>query len=117
MTQQNPDAEILQNQIDDCTQDCLNCHTVCYDAAMRIIQGGERRRAEHISSMLNCAELCLTTAHFLLSNSLFYTAICQVCADVCTRCKELCASMGEGESANACQACAESCRQLAKMQQ
>ncbi len=114
---QNPNSEILQNQIDDCTQDCLNCHTVCYDTAMRIIQSGEQVHAQHISSMLNCAELCLTAAHFMLSSSSFYTAICQACADVCTHCNALCTSMGEVESANACLACAESCRQLAKIEQ
>ena len=111
---QTPKETALDDQMQDCIQDCLNCHTVCLDTATGALQKGGQH-AEHVLLLLDCSDICLTAAHFMLRNSPLHGYVCQACAEVCTRCGEICAQMGENDCANACQACAVSCQQIVKM--
>jgi hypothetical protein len=64
--------------------------------------------------MLNCAEICQTSANFMLSNSAFSSQICKVCAEICDACAKSCEQVGGMEEcARVCRECAESCRQMA----
>ena len=111
---QNPDNQLLNDQMADCIQNCLNSHTVCLDAASRRMeQGGQH--AEHIRVMLDCSEICLTNAHLMIRNSPLYGYVCRACADVCSDCAERCYQVGEQDCGDACQASANSCQQLVKM--
>lgn len=113
----NPSQTMIQNQIDDCIEDCLKCHTVCSATAARVIQKGGKHTPEHIFSMVDCAEICLTAAHFMMRGSPFYGEICKTCADLCTHCAGLCEQAGETDAANACRACAASCRSISQLAQ
>ncbi len=110
---QNTENPMLINQMNDCIQDCLNCHTVCLDTAMRTMQ--KSGNADNVRTLLDCAEICQTSAHFMLRNSPLHTSICQVCAMICQHCEEMCRQIGENDCANACRACANSCQQMSKM--
>jgi len=110
--QQNTQNAILQQQIQDCIQDCLNCHQVCQNMATSIQQG---QNATHRNLLLDCAELCQTTAHFLQHSSPLAGYVTQTCAQVCTHCKEVCNQAGMNDCANACDICANSCQQMSKM--
>ncbi|HLG65495.1 MAG TPA: four-helix bundle copper-binding protein [Ktedonosporobacter sp.] len=110
---QNTANPMLTDQMNDCIQDCLNCHTVCLDTAMRVMQ--KSGNADNVRTLLDCAEICLTSAHFMLRNSPLHTSTCQLCAMICQHCEEMCAQIGENDCANACNACANSCQQMAKM--
>jgi hypothetical protein len=111
---QNASDQMLNDQMEDCTQDCLNCHAVCLDTAMRSLQKGAQA-ADHIRILLDCAEICLTAAHFMMRNSPMHGYTCQACAQVCDHCGEMCSQMGEKDCENACRACAVSCAQMVKM--
>src|SRR5262249_16379343 len=113
--QQNPSEEsVLEVQTENCIQDCLNTHTVCLDRAMSVLQKGNEF-ADGLRTMLDCSELCATTAHFMIRNSPLYGYVCQACADVCTHCAGVCDEIGENDCADACRASATSCQQLVKM--
>ena len=110
----NSEEQMLNDQMQDCIDDCLNCHTVCLDTAMRMLQkGGEH--SSYVISLLDCSEICLTSAHFMLRNSPLYGYTCQACTQICSHCAEMCFQAGENDCGNACRASAESCQQMVKM--
>ncbi|TRW91262.1 four-helix bundle copper-binding protein [Candidatus Methylobacter oryzae] len=99
-----------------CIEDCMNCHQVCLQTAMNycLNTGGKHVEPEHFRLMMNCAEICQTSANFMLSNSRFHMRTCAVCAEICEACAADCRQIGGmDECVQACQNCAESCRQMA----
>lgn len=110
---ENPMGEV---EIQQCIQDCLKCNTVCLQTAENYQQAGsDRDKFEHISELQDCAEMCMTAAHFMQHDSPLYGFVCQTCALVCTHCAGECELRGETDCANACRACAWCCDQLAKL--
>ena len=94
---------------------CLDCHSMCLDTAMNhcLQLGGRRVEQKHFRLMLNCAELCQTSANFMLSNSTLHGRVCGVCAEACEACAKSCDQVGEmGECAEECRKCAKSCRTM-----
>ena len=48
-----------------CIQNCLDCHRPCLQTAAKCLQhGGQHAAAQHITLMLDCAQICLTSADF-----------------------------------------------------
>lgn len=45
--------------------------------------GGKQIEEAHLRLMINCQEICQTTANFMLSESAFHGAVCNACAQVC----------------------------------
>jgi hypothetical protein len=79
--------------------------------------GGKHVEAEHFRLMMNCAEICQTSANFQLSSSYFQHRLCEVCAEVCEACVADCEQIGGmDECVVACEQCAESCRKMASAQ-
>lgn len=114
--QQNPGKSMGEVEIQQCIQDCLNCHAVCKQTAEACKQaGGEHGKSEHIYMLLDCAEMCLTAAHFMQHNSPLYGYICQAAAQVANHCAGECEQMGDNDCANACRNAAWSCEQLTKL--
>lgn len=75
---------------------------------------GKHLEAEHFRLMINCAEICQTSANFLLSGSTFHHHVCGVCAENYEACAKSCEQVGGMEDCvRACRECAESCRQMA----
>jgi hypothetical protein len=100
-----------------CIDRCETAHDSCLELVSYCLeQGGRHAAAEHIRLLLDCADICRTSADFMLRGSDFYTRTCGICAEVCERCAEDCARFGDDTmdicAAN-CRKCAESCRQMA----
>ena len=75
--------------------------------------GGKHVEAEHFRLMINCAEICQTSANFMLSGSDFSEQICSVCAEICEACADNCEQVGDmDDCVEACRECAESCREM-----
>jgi hypothetical protein len=75
--------------------------------------GGEHVAPDHFRLMINCAEICQTSANFMLSGSAFSSLTCGVCAEICEACAESCEEIeGMEECARVCRECAESCRRM-----
>jgi hypothetical protein len=105
-------------EMQQCIQHCLDCHRICLETVAHCLQmGGKHADATHITTLLDCAEICQTSANFMVRSSAFHGRTCAVCAEVCTRCAEECEQMGDDAQMQACAAacrrCAESCQQMA----
>lgn len=99
-----------------CIEACSRCHQVCLQTAMDycLKTGGKHVEAEHFRLMMNCAEICQTSANFQLSRSHFQHRLCEVCAGICEACAADCEKIGGmDECVEACRNCAESCREMA----
>ncbi len=105
-------------EIQQCIHDCLNCHNICLNTMAYCLQkGGKHAESTLISLMLDCAEICQTSANFMLRSSDLYAHICAICAVVSDRCAQECEKMGDDPPirtcAQMCRHCAKSCRQMA----
>lgn len=101
-----------------CIDACKDCHEACVETMQHCLaQGGEHAEASHIRLLADCAEICQTSADFMLRGSPLHVETCRACAEVCERCAEDCARFEDDEMmqrcAAACRACAESCRAMA----
>lgn len=105
-------------EMQQCIQNCLDCHSTCLNTMTYCLkQGGKHSESAHIRLMLDCAEICQTSANFMLRGSELHARICGVCAEICQQCAEDCESMGDDAQmkacADMCRRCAESCHQMA----
>ncbi len=98
-----------------CIKACCHCHKTCLETAMNhcLEAGGTHVEANHFRLMMNCAEICQTSANFQLSNSHFHKQVCAVCAEICEACALDCEKIGGMEDCvAACKACAEGCQHM-----
>jgi hypothetical protein len=100
----------------DCIQNCQDCHRLCLETVQHCLTlGGPHAEAKHIQTMLDCAEICETSANFMLRSSALHARTCGVCADACERCAAECERFDDAqmkECADACRRCATTCRQM-----
>lgn len=95
-----------------CYQDCLKCLNHC------LIMGGVHSHVNHITTMIECAEICKTSSTLMSLKGKFSYEICQVCARVCDACEASCLTIGSDDSmmldcAESCRRCADTCRSMA----
>ena len=102
-----------------CIDECTICQAVCLSAVQYCLhQVGQRVNAEVVRLLLDCAEICRTSADFRLRGSELHVLTCATCAEICSRGADACESMGDDEElmeqcADACRQCARACRQMA----
>lgn len=104
----------------ECIDLCLDCSTTCLQLIPYCLnEGKEHADPTHVLLLQNCAEICRTSANFMISNSAFSADVCKVCADVCKQCADDCEGFGDDEMmkqcAEICRACADSCQSMTKM--
>ena len=105
----------LDSPMRDAIKACLDCHSMCLQMAMNycLERGGRHVEQKHLRLMLNCAELCQTSANFMLSNSPLHGRVCGVCAEACEACAKSCEQVGDmRECVEECLRCAKSCRTM-----
>jgi hypothetical protein len=51
---------------------------------------GEHTEARHFSLMMACAEICRTSAHFMLIGSELHKRTCRLCGEICDQCAADC---------------------------
>jgi hypothetical protein len=105
-------------EMEHCITNCDECHEVCLRTVAHCLEkGGRHAEAGHVRLLLDCAQICRTSADFMIRGSDLHALTCGVCAEVCARCAESCERMAEDEldrrCAEVCRRCAESCRQMA----
>lgn len=103
-----------------CIDICLKTHRMCLETVRYCTeQGGRHVVATHLSLLLDCAEMCQTTANFLLRSSPQHGVICDACARVCESCARDCSTFsGDARMercAETCRECARDCRGMAAM--
>lgn len=100
----------------ECIETCFDCYRTCQQMALMhcLPLGGKHVEPEHFRIMLDCAEICRTTAALMLNGSPFHTQICAVCAEICRACAESCEGLeGMQGCAQTCRRCSQSCEQMA----
>lgn len=104
----------------ECIEECLNCHAVCTMTAQHcLVKGGEHADVSLVGMLLDCAESCQVSANFMLRGSPYHTIMCAACAELCRACEEACRAIPGDEQmehcAEVCAACAETCARMAEM--
>ena len=98
-----------------CIDACTKCYQICLSTAMNdcLDTGGKHVEANHFRLMINCAQICQTSANLQLSNSEFARQFCAFCVGVCEACAKSCSDLdGMGGCEIACLDCAASCRSM-----
>ena len=99
-----------------CIEACLACYQTCLGQVSNhcLEAGGKHVEREHVRLMLACAEMCRTSAHFMILGTPAHKATCAACAEVCTQCAASCESVGDMDHCvSICRSCAETCRRMA----
>jgi hypothetical protein len=110
----------LSAEMQQCIDACSSCHETCVDTVNYCLsKGGKHTAPDHIMLLLDCAQICASSADFMLRGSKFLRETCRTCAAVCRACAESCRKMGDDAQmtrcANECDACAKSCERMAGM--
>ena len=105
------------SQMRECIDACLKCSAVCTEAVRHCLEmGGKHAEAQQVTIMTDCAEICQTSANFMLRGSAAHVETCSTCAAICRACEDSCRQLG-GERmvhcADECAKCAESCEGMA----
>ena len=89
----------------DCAGSCLQTVNVCLE------NGGETAVASLQALLHDCADICETTARFIVRKSNHIPHLCRECAEIC----EICARDLDAISDNDCtHRCAQACRRCAE---
>jgi hypothetical protein len=102
----------------DCIKDCLDCHAVCLATVSHCLRkGGEHAAPDHIRLLQDCAQICSTSADFMLRNSPLHQMTCRICAGICEMCADDRTKLADDEAmvlcVEACRRCAKSCGEMA----
>lgn len=108
----------LTQEMRHCIQECQDCHSVCLETVTHCLaKGGDHAAPDHIRLMLDCVEICQTSANFMLRGSDLHTLTCSACAEICGACADDCERLADDEMmrrcAEMCRRCADSCRLMA----
>jgi len=112
-------ANHVNEHMRDCFEDCLRCHEA---VTQYIVHGpsrsGAHAEASHMMLLMDCAEICRTSADFMQRGSELHHFTCGVCSKICERCADACNQIEAKDEymqrcVEACRRCAESCRQMA----
>jgi hypothetical protein len=92
-----------------CIEECLRCYQICLSTAMVNIP------RPSTSALMACAEICQTSAHFMLIGSELHKRTCRLCNEICEQCAADCERIGEMKEAwTPADGCAESCKKMAE---
>jgi hypothetical protein len=107
------------DEMQKCIDLCQDCHALCTQTVMHCLKlGGRHAGPDHIRLLLDCAQICETTAHYLLRGSSVHERMCGLCAEVCRQCGENCVQVAGDDQmvkqcAEMCRRCAGSCERMA----
>ena len=124
-TDSQPQPSLMEggHHTDDAMQKCIDlcqdCYALCTRTVGHCLQlGGRHAASEHIRLFLDCAQICDTTAQYLLRGSSLHERMCGLCAEVCRQCADSCLAVAGDDQmvkqcAEMCRTCAGSCERMA----
>ncbi|MGC4095747.1 MAG: four-helix bundle copper-binding protein [Nitrospira sp.] len=98
-----------------CLQLCHECHAICIQMIGHCLGlGGRHATPDLIGILMDCAQICTTTADYMARGSSFHDRTCGLCAEICRLCAERCDRLAGDDQmvkhcAELCRRCAESC--------
>ena len=68
--------------MEQCIDNCTNCHRICLETAARHFAGERSPRIDEgmVRLLLDCAEICRTSADFMIRGSELHPHVCRACA-------------------------------------
>jgi hypothetical protein len=110
----------MNKDVEQCVQNCEECHQACVELLTYCVEKGNKHTdPEHIRILRDCAEICQTSANFMLRGSKLHSLVCNVCAEICRRCAESCQKFSDDDTmrkcADMCRKCAETCQKMGQM--
>lgn len=101
-----------------CIAACLECQQVCLETVTHCLEkGGKHAAPDQVRTLLDCAEICQTSANFMSRGSEHHAETCGVCATICDACAESCEKMADDAQmkrcAEVCRRCADECEKMA----
>ena len=101
-----------------CLENCAACERVCTETLAAVLGWpDDRADARLVRLLADCADICGTSARFLMRQSELHTSTCRACADVCAACAGACEAIaGDADlarCAQACRRCAATCEEMA----
>ena len=102
-----------------CVQLCEECHALCIQTVGHCLDlGGRHAAPDHIRLLLDCAQICETTADYLIRRSSLHERMCGLCAEVCRQCADNCLQVAGDDQmvkkcAEMCKTCTGSCERMA----
>ena len=111
----------ISQDMRECITNCQQCAAICLETMSHCLAlGGKHAQAMHINLLLDCPEICRTSAGFMLRGSELHPRTCGVCAEVCRACAESCDQLAGGDElmkrcAEMCRRCADSCERMSGM--
>jgi len=111
-------TDVSSTLMRECIDSCWSTSRSCLETIEHCLKkGGEHAEASHIGILQNCADICETSARFMISGSTFHLDACALCEDVCMQCADDCDRIDAGDlkmrrCAEMCRGCAESCRNM-----
>ena len=105
--------------MDECIRNCTECRTICMKTVTHCLGvGGKHADQAHIRMLLDCAQICATSADFMTRGSPLHRLTCGACAEICQQCADDCERMAGGDQqmlqcVEMCRRCAASCRDMA----
>jgi hypothetical protein len=118
MAKRTPAAAPAAHAMERCIDNCLNCHRICLETAARHFRGESPKSLPEtlIRLLIDCTDICRTSADFMVRGSDMHAHTCRACAAVCDGCAEECDRLGRephmAACVEACRRCAESCREM-----
>ena len=111
-------SQTTGSHMDECIEHCLLGYRTCTQLMSHCLSmGGEQASEDHVSILATCAQMCQTSATFMMYNSDYHRETCRLCAKLCTTCAEDCERIADGDEemlncASVCRACAEHCERM-----
>ena len=76
-TSGGPAAEHGGSGMERCIAECTNCHATCVSMIEHCLrQGGKHVQPDHIRLLADCAQICQTSADFMLRGSALHAHTC-----------------------------------------
>ena len=113
------DGHHMSEEMKRCIQLCQDCHAVCVQTIGHCLRMGGRHAApEHIKLLMDCAQICTTTADYMARESSLHDRMCGLCSEICGLCADSCEHVGGDDHmvkqcAELCHRCAGSCERMA----
>lgn len=113
-------ATHLTRELQECIDECQHCHATCVATISHCLElGGKHAEREHISLLADCAQICQTSADFMLRGSRHHGRACAICPELCRVCADDCERIDPKdqmmrECAEACRRCASFCDRMAQ---
>src|SRR3546814_1491373 len=78
------------NDRQSCIELCQKCHDTCLETLVGhcLPMGGKHVEQAHVRLMLDCIDICRTSADFMRRSSPMHTLTCAACAEICERSEE-----------------------------